>query len=966
MSEYDRRLGEADALYNSGNVEYALGQNSAALRSYSEALAIFRKVNDRKHEAVSLYSSGNVDKDLGRYDAALRSYADALAIYRQVDDRDGEAFDLNNAGIVDKDLGRYDAALRSYAEALAIFRQVKDRNGEALALMNIGAVDELRGYNVAALHLLSGALAIFRQLKDRFDEASALGNIGLVDQNLSRYEDALRSHGDALAIYRDLHNRGFAARALHNLGNVYERLGRYDEALRLLRDAHTMYHQLYDLDGQARSLMDIGIVDMDLGRDDQALRSYGEALGILRPIKDRDGEARDLDNIGIVDHDLGRNEEALRAHRNALVIFRNIKDRDGEAGSLQNIGNDELKLGRYDFALTYAKRSLLLATELGDAEIRWQALDSWGSAAAHLNRRKEALSAFDQSIGQIEQVRTILALASTRATFFQDRLFVYDDYTAYLSVLNQQFPQQGYDRTALGVFERKSARALVEEIGQSATHDFAGVDPQVVADEDAADSAVEAARTVLSKLQSAPNSEAVNLSTAETSLTVATSERAALLAQVKTQYPAYYDLRHPQPIDAAAIQQLLRPSELLLIYDVLDKQSALWVIGHEPGQFELVALPGNAELQKAVDKLHKHLTIIPDSIDRHNSETPDIAERAIESDAAADLNSYPADSFALYQTLLPAVVRSSPLFQEAKSLVIVPSGPLYDLPWEALINQPPVSGVAPHYMLQDYPISYVPSASLLGVVRARQAAHKIAPNPLLAFAHPTAGTLLSTTKLAYARLQEDALRSVVRTARGYTFPDLPGTDAEVDAVRVVLQASPADVHRGDDASKELVLTLNKSGKLKTYQYILFATHAVLPDKIRGLTQPAIVLAHPELGGAFLTMSDILGLSLNADFVALSACDTGAGPHSSGEGVSGLTRAFLYAGTPAISVTLWKVDDQVPPQITPAFFAAMKAGVSPAEALRQAKLAMLQSSQARFRHPSAWATSVIFGDGDTGR
>jgi len=112
------------------------------------------------------------------------------------------------------------------------------------------------------------------------------------------------------------------------------------------------------------------------------------------------------------------------------------------------------------------------------------------------------------------------------------------------------------------------------------------------------------------------------------------------------------------------------------------------------------------------------------------------------------------------------------------------------------------------------------------------------------------------------------------------------------------------------------------------------------------------------------MGDILGLSLNADFVALSACNTGADQRSAAQGVSGLTRAFLYAGTPAISVTLWEVDDQAAPHITPAFFAAMKAGLSPAEALRQAKLAMLQSSQARFKHPSAWATSVIFGDGDT--
>ena len=109
---------------------------------------------------------------------------------------------------------------------------------------------------------------------------------------------------------------------------------------------------------------------------------------------------------------------------------------------------------------------------------------------------------------------------------------------------------------------------------------------------------------------------------------------------------------------------------------------------------------------------------------------------------------------------------------------------------------------------------------------------------------------------------------------------------------------------------------------------------------------------------------IFGLTLNADFVTLSACNTGAGPHAAGEGISGLTRAFLFAGTPAMSVTLWEVDDQVAPKLTPAFFANLKAGYSPAESLRRAKLALINDPDARFAHPFSWAPTVVFGDGDT--
>ena len=183
--------------------------------------------------------------------------------------------------------------------------------------------------------------------------------------------------------------------------------------------------------------------------------------------------------------------------------------------------------------------------------------------------------------------------------------------------------------------------------------------------------------------------------------------------------------------------------------------------------------------------------------------------------------------------------------------------------------------------------------------------------------------------------------------------------------RAALGAPGSSLVDGDDATRQRLLDLNARDQLKTYQYLLFATHAVLPSEIQGLTQPAIVLAHPERGDGLLTMADVFGLSLDADFVTLSACNTGVETGATdGEGVSGLTRAFLYAGSPAISVTLWEVDDAAAPRITPAFFAGMHAGkVTAAEALRRAKLAMLAAPEARFRHPYAWAPSVIFGDGD---
>jgi len=105
------------------------------------------------------------------------------------------------------------------------------------------------------------------------------------------------------------------------------------------------------------------------------------------------------------------------------------------------------------------------------------------------------------------------------------------------------------------------------------------------------------------------------------------------------------------------------------------------------------------------------------------------------------------------------------------------------------------------------------------------------------------------------------------------------------------------------------------------------------------------------------------LSLAARVVILSACDSAGGSVSSGEGVQGLTQAFMYAGTPVVGVTDWTVVDAIQEQLTPTLFGAMARGEPPAEALRAAKLTLLRSSDPLQSHPFFWAPMVFFGDGD---
>jgi CHAT domain-containing protein len=166
----------------------------------------------------------------------------------------------------------------------------------------------------------------------------------------------------------------------------------------------------------------------------------------------------------------------------------------------------------------------------------------------------------------------------------------------------------------------------------------------------------------------------------------------------------------------------------------------------------------------------------------------------------------------------------------------------------------------------------------------------------------------------------------------------------------------------EDASRANVFAFNADDRLDDYQYLVFATHGVLPGEVDSLTQPALVLSYPENDG-YLTMADVFQLHLNTTLVALSACNTGSGERIRGEGVLGLTRAFMYAGTPAIAVTLWSVETFSAKELNVGLFEHLSAGQGPVHALRSIKLQMLHGEKGeQYRHLYYWAPFVLFGDG----
>ena len=241
-----------------------------------------------------------------------------------------------------------------------------------------------------------------------------------------------------------------------------------------------------------------------------------------------------------------------------------------------------------------------------------------------------------------------------------------------------------------------------------------------------------------------------------------------------------------------------------------------------------------------------------------------------------------------------------------------------------------------------------------------------------------AGGGLVAMRKAPVKLRSAPKTEGVNSADLAELPRLPDTAEEVRLVAEALKADSAkDVYLGAQANEQIVRTM----KLDDRRVIMFATHGLIPGDLDGLTEPALALSAPDVakvpGDGLLTVSEILGLRLNADWVVLSACNTASGNGAGAEAVSGLGLAFFYAGSRALLVSNWPVETTSARMITTELFKreAATPGLTRAESLRQAMLALMdgpglldpatQKPVYSYAHPIFWAPFSLVGDGGAG-
>lgn len=448
---------------------------------------------------------------------------------------------------------------------------------------------------------------------------------------------------------------------------------------------------------------------------------------------------------------------------------------------------------------------------------------------------------------------------------------------------------------------------------------------------------------------------------------------AELATKLAAASPRFWELRMPHPVDVAALQArtgadaaLLHEDEALVLFMIPPDSRYGLVFAVSKDRTAWARLPlDRRELQEKVTRIRS-------AIDGQAYGTQKPA-------GGAGLGALPFDrtlAHELYRQLFgdPAI---QAVLATPSTWIIVPSGPLTSLPPSLLVTEPPKGGPEGDdddqalretpWLVRSKAIAILPSVAALRTIRQiLPSERETARDPLLALVDPDFGAPLA------ASIAPPRTRSFTAFFRN-GLPDvaalralgrLPNTRAEGLALMKILGAGEAAVLWGKSASKKNLMSLNASGALAQVRVLEFATHGLAAGKDDGISEPLLVLAaadRPE--DWILKASDAAGLSLNADWVVLSGCNTASPDLGEVDGLSGFARAFFFAGASSLLVSHWRLDDEIASGLVPRTIQLRTSDprISKAEALRQAMIAIIDDPTLVAAHPAYWAPFTLVGE-----
>ena len=660
-----------------------------------------------------------------------------------------------------------------------------------------------------------------------------------------------------------------------------------------------------------------------------------------------------------------------------------------------SLGDVALRQGKLKDASKYYSESVKGAQEDKRLDLMWPAQRGlgrslWLQAAQEKDPKKattareSAISNYRDALKTIETLRQgSIRADEARTTFLSTTKSVFDEAAGSLAEMallaaTPDAPLSGkaldYAAEAFRITEQARARSLLDLLRETDAKFITGIPLDLVKrKQENLERQQEIAET-LTGIIVAPGEPKKKAGDLESELDKLQTDYDEIENQIRLASPRYAALTGGQPLTLAEVQQkVLDDKTVLLEYSLGSEASYLWTADSQ--SLRLYKLPPRLALDTLATSLRAQL--IPSRLQRRivGIDVADPSRGLGVISASEDAAGFVAAANAVYK----AVVEPASAMIGEKRLLVVADGGLNYIPFEALVKSATSADYSSlPYLIKSNEIVYAPSASVIGAIR--QQGNKPTGRAMLIVADPVFNSNDARARTAVAPATGTETRGLgIQSA----LTDVAGQDAAASAETAKMQGLPLARLAGTRAEAEQIVKFSRtaggqpdlwldleasednlqSRDVTKYRVVHIATHGLLNAERPQFTGLVLSLVGNRGGDGFLRTDEVFNLRLGSPLVMLSACETGLGKEKRGEGVIGLTRAFMYAGAPTVGVSLWSVADKSTADLMTDFYKRLLAtgteSTSPTAAMRGAQLSLIAGK--KYSAPFYWAPFVIVGE-----
>ncbi len=941
------------------NNYYTLGRNYTELEKYDEALASLQHglqllgTVDKNETHSSFYNAiGNCYNSQHKYQLAIENYSLAKNINERVFGKDADNYCLNvtNMGDANKNMGDWQTALLNYQEVLTIYQKTPPKDLEKVIYLFISIANTLDGLGLPekSQAVVEQALVFAETAigKNSIEQAEVYKHMGVVAYNNGEDDKSLGYNFKAITILEvnNYPKNGYYAEIYETIAQAYDALDDIALALKYKQQAKDIYTTLY---GATHSSVALVIGSMGLSYEisnqyDKALELLDQSVAIL--IKSPESNKTSL---GITYMDVGRNYLIKKEPKRAIEYLekaRAIFDTDSksfnkakvynELGAAYSSANNQTKAGEcfqkaiIANAFNFENMSLDSNPDKQDY-INYYELATSFISKADLFRLKSDKANLLKGIQQLDAADNLLKRTASDFSNSADRLKL-SKLNAFFTEAGMQLVDKLYQLThdliylekAFYYSERSKGNELLADIKLSKATSLARIPKEILLRRANILSRINNLHQQLAAAYTEQNQPLIlKLKTEDFDLA---KEQESIQAKMEEASPKLKSINNKRLLPTwSDIRKTLDPKTVIVSYTITD--SAKYILIGNSTSLILKKINPTINLDKLIRGYINQLKFKESSYKQIASKLTDVLWTPVEE-------------------ALVVLGITNP-----EKIIIIPEGSLNYLPFESLGSD--------QFLVEKYTLHYIYSAALLLNTNKHLSKKKpsfIAMAPV--FTDKETNFVTKSCERFVESTHKADTTSRAFSLKGDYITPLPGTRTEVEKLNQIHtdKGSLTKFFIEEAANEELI----KKGELEKFDYIHLATHGFVNS------------AYPELSGLLLTQDqksvedgvlytgEILGLTLNAQLVTLSACETALGKKIEGEGIRGLSTAFIFAGAKNVIASLWKVSDESTSELMIEFYTELLLGKDKAAALRLAKLKLIKSDN--FNNPYYWAPFIQVG------